>query len=156
MGEQACWFIGRLEIFHHGTSLRNNRKLLHYVAIRHIHALVFCRPVRCLPLSTLPSPDSVYTIFKRSTAVLRSKGTFLISRFTEARVEDLWMGRKLLGIGDEDGHLGGLSFLPWIVEEIDLVLRSNVFYGAFSSLKMHVVTRLDARVNLSYHALLST
>ena len=65
------------------------------------------------------------------------------------------MGRKLLGIGDEDGHLGGLSLLPWIVEEIGLVLRSNVFYGAFSSSKMHVVTRLDARGNLSYHALLS-
>ena len=65
------------------------------------------------------------------------------------------MGRKLLGIGDGDGHLGGLSFLPWIVEEIDLVLRSNVFYGAFSLLKMQVVTRRDARVNLSYHALLS-
>ena len=37
------------------------------------------------------------------------------------------MGRKLLGIGDEDGHLGGLSFLPWDVEEVDLVLRSNTF-----------------------------
>ena len=45
-------------------------------------------------------------------------------------------------------------FLPWIVEEIDLVLRSNAFYGAFSSKKMHVVTGLDARVNLFYHAFL--
>ena len=49
---------------------------------------------------------------------------------------------------------GGLSILPWIVEEIDLVLRSDAFYGAFSSKKMHVVTGLDARVNLFYRAFL--
>lgn len=49
---------------------------------------------------------------------------------------------------------GVKSFLPWIVLEIDLVLRSHAFYGAFSSMKMHVVTGLDARVNLFYHAFL--